>query len=370
MRNEFPKSGCPPRRPLSRSTLGTRSSVITIGIDPHKSSLTAVALDTTGHLLATRRITVNAAAYLTLTSWAARWSERRFAVEGAAGLGRGIAQLLAAAGEDVVDVPATLAARARLLDTGGTRKTDAADAASVAHAAMRHKKLHPVVAENDHTRLRLLSERRDDLARERVRLLNRLHVLLRDLIPGGAAADLTADKAAALMRTIRPLTAVDHCRRDLARDLVADLRHLDRRLHANEAQTRQVLAETHSTITSIRGVGHIIAGKILGHVGDITRFPTADHFASYAGTAPLEASSGERRRHRLNPTGNRQLNTALHTIALVQARDPGPGRTYYQRKLAEGKTPAEARRALKRRLTNVLYRHLTNDQRKLIPSTG
>jgi transposase len=344
--------------------------VITIGIDPHKCSLTAVALDQTGRLLATRRITVNAAAYKTLTSWAARWPHRRFAVEGAAGLGRGIAQLLAAAGEDVVDVPATLAARARLLDTGGTRKTDAADAASVAHAALRHRRLRGVIAEDHHTRLRLLSERRDDLASERVRLLNRLHVLLRDLIPGGAALDLTADKAAILLRGIRPITATDSCRRDLARDLIADLRHLDRRLHTNESQIRQILAETHSTITDIRGVGHIIAAKVLGHVGDITRFPSADHLASYAGTAPLEASSGERRRHRLNPTGNRQLNTALHTIALTQARDPGPGRVYYQRKLDEGKTPAEARRALKRRLTNVLYRHLIKDQQKLTTGTG
>ncbi|MCY1141460.1 transposase [Actinoplanes sp. Pm04-4] len=173
-------------------------SVITIGIDPHKSSLTAVALDETGKTLGSRRVTVNTAAFKTLTGWAACWPQRRFAVEGAAGLGRGIAQLLAAAGEDVVDVPATLAARARLLDTGGTRKTDVADATSVAHAAMRRRRLRPVVAENDHTRLRLLSERRDDLARERVRLLNRLHVVLRDLIPGGAALDLTADKAATL----------------------------------------------------------------------------------------------------------------------------------------------------------------------------
>ncbi|EEP74659.1 transposase [Micromonospora sp. ATCC 39149] len=233
---------------------------------------------------------------------------------------------------------------------------------------MRHQRLRHVVAEDHHTRLRLLSERRDDLARERVRLLNRLHVLLRDLIPGGAALDLTADKAAALLRNTRPLTATDSCRRDLTRDLITDLRHLDRRLHTNQTQIRQVLTETRSTITDIRGVGHIIAAKTLGHVGDITRFPTADHFASYAGTSPLEASSGERRRHRLNPTGNRQLNTALHTIALVQARDPGPGRVYYQRKLNEGKTPAEARRALKRRLTNVLYRHLTKDQLK--PATG
>ena len=187
--------------------------MITIGIDPHKCSLTAVALDPTGQQLATRRITINAGTYKTLTGWAARWPQRRFAVEGAAGLGRGIAQLLAGAGENVVDVPATLAARARLLDTGGARKSDPADAASVAHAAMRHKRLRTVVAEDHTTQLRLLSERRDDLASERVRILNRLHVLLRDPIPGGAALDLTAAKAAALLCTVRPLTTTDRCRR-------------------------------------------------------------------------------------------------------------------------------------------------------------
>ncbi|MCY1141461.1 IS110 family transposase [Actinoplanes sp. Pm04-4] len=119
--------------------------------------------------------------------------------------------------------------------------------------------------------------------------------------------------------------------------MIVDLRHMDQRLTANQAQIRQVLAETHSTITDMHGVGHLIAAKILGHVGDASRFPTADHFASYAGTSPLEASSGEHRRHRLNPTGNRQLNTALHTIALVQARDPGPGRVYYQRNSPKAK---------------------------------
>jgi transposase len=367
----FFKSGCPPRRcPCFVWWKEPGRLVITIGIDPHKSSLTAVALDATGEPLASRRITVNAAAYKTLIGWAAGWPQRRFAVEGAAGLGRGIAQLLAAAGEQVVDVPATLAARARLLDTGGTRKTDTVDATSVAHAAIRHQRLRQVAAEDHHTRLRLLSERRDDLARERVRLLNHLHAVLRDLIPGGAPLDLTAEKAAVLLRRVRPITAADCCRRDLAREMIVDLRHLDRRLHTNQAQIRQALAEPHSTITQIHGVGHIIAAKILGHVGDITRFPTADHFASYAGTSPLEASSGERRRHRLNRTGNRQLNTALHTIALCQARDPGPGRTYYQRKLSEGKTPAEARRALKRRLTNLVYRHLLKDQLRLTARTS
>lgn len=235
----------------------------------------------------------------------------------------------------------------------------------MAHAALRHQRLRPVVAEDHTTQLRLLAERRDDLAGERIRVLNGLHVLLRDLIPGGATSDLTAEEAAALLGGVRPLTATDTYRRALARDL----RCLDRQLATNQTQTRQTLAATHSTITDIHGVAHILAGKILGHVGDVTRFPSADHFASYTGTSPLDASSGERRRHRLNTTGNRQLNTALHTIAVCQARDPGPGRVYYLRRISEGKTPAEARRGLKRRLANVIYRHLIKDQQRRVAAT-
>jgi transposase len=337
--------------------------VITIGIDPHKASLTAVALDPSGRLLGSRRLTVNAGTFRALARWASAWPSRRFGVEGANGLGRGIAQQLAAAGETVLDVPATLAARARLLATGGGRKTDTADATSVAHVAMHCPPLRTVTAEDHTTILRLLAERRDDLTQERTRVLNRLHGLLRELIPGGAPTGLSADKAAALLRTARPATATQACRRDLARELLADLRRIDTGLKANEAQTRDALATTGSTLTEIHGLGVILAAKILGHVGDVTRFPSQDHFASYTATAPLDASSGDQIRHRLNTGGNRQLNSALHTIAVCQARDPGPGRVYYQRKLDEKKTPAEARRALKRRLANVIYRRLIADQR-------
>jgi transposase len=235
---------------------------------------------------------------------------------------------------------------------------------------MRHRRLRQVVAEDHHTQLRLLSERRDDLARERVRLLNRLHVLLRDLIPGGAALDLTADKAATLLRGIRPITATDSCRRDLARDLIADLRHLDRRLKTNEVQIRQLLGQTHSTITDIRGVGHILAAKVLGHVGDVTRFPTADHFASYAGTCPLEASSGERRRHRLNPTGNRQL-APLYTRSrsskpAIQAQAASTTNANSAKARHQPKPDARSNDASPTSYT----RHLVKDQLKLATSTG
>ena len=339
-------------------------AVITIGIDPHKASLTAVAVDAAGAPLGHRRLLMNIGTLSQLTAWASSWPARRFAVEGAYGLGRPIAQQLAAAGEQVLDVPASLAARARLLSVGGGRKSDAADAASVAQVALHCPTLRAVAAEDQTTILRLLAERRDDLAGERTRILNRLHGLLRDLLPGGAPRNLSADKAAALLRRVRPATATAACRRQLARELLGDLRRVDARLADNKAQLRDALATTGSTLIQVHGLGVVVAAKLLGHVGDIGRFPSQDHFASYTATAPLDASSGNHQRHRLNPGGNRQLNAALHLVAVCQARDPGPGRTYYLRKLSEGKTPAEARRALKRRLANVIYRRILADQRR------
>jgi len=264
------------------ATMGALA-VITIGIDPHKSSLTAVAVNPSGKRLGQRRLLVNAGTLGQLTAWAAAWPSRRFAVEGAGGLGRPIAQQLAAAGEQILDVPASLAARARLLSTGGGRKTDTADAASVAQVALHCQTLRTVAAEDQTTILRLLAERRDDLAGERTRILNRLHSLLRDLLPGGAPTDLTAAKAAALLRRVRPATATAACRRQLARDLLSDLRRIDTRLANNKAQLQDALAATGSTLIQVHGLG-VVAAKLLGHVGDITRFPSQDHFASYTVT--------------------------------------------------------------------------------------
>ncbi|WP_392841344.1 IS110 family transposase [Streptomyces sp. LN500] len=210
--------------------------MILIGIDPHKSSHTAVAVDAAGHQVAQRRFVVNAGTFRQLMRWCEQWPERRFAVEGAGGLGRSLAQQLAAAGENVIDVPSTLSARARLLATGGDRKTDAKDALHVAQVALFRHDLRPVVQEDQTTILRLLTERRDDLVHERTRVLNRLHAVLRDLLPGGAPTGLSADKAAVLMKGIRPVTATDNCRRDIARDLLADLRRLDRQVKDNEAE--------------------------------------------------------------------------------------------------------------------------------------
>jgi transposase len=335
--------------------------LITIGIDPHKSSLTAVAHDPAGEQLGSVRLRVTAVTSAELLSWAASWPQRQWAVEGATGLGRGIAQQLAVAGEVTLDVPAKLAARARLLGSGSGRKTDLTDASSVAAVAQHHRRLRQVQAEDQLVVLRLLSERRDDLVSERTRCVNRLHVLLRDLHPGGAQQGISADQAAALLRTIRPVTEPDAKRKAIARDLLADLRRHDQALKALDLELRDAVVASGSTLTEIHGLGVVTAAKILALTGDVRRFPSQDHFASYAGTAPIDVSSGDLQRHRLSRRGNRQLNAAIHIVAVCQARDPGPGRDHYRRKLTEAKTPNEARRSLKRRLSNVIYRRLVAD---------
>lgn len=171
--------------------------MIMIMIDPHQSSLTAVAVDSTGESVATIMVAVIATTVCQLQDWAARCAQRRWAVEGAESLGRGVAQGLAAAGKQVMNVPAPLAARARLLNSGPARKTDALDATSVAAVAVHHCQLRLVRAEGHSVGLRLLSDRRDDLAEERIGTVNRVHALLRDLIAGGAKRNLTATHAAA-----------------------------------------------------------------------------------------------------------------------------------------------------------------------------
>jgi transposase len=338
--------------------------VITIGIDPHKSSLTAVAVEPTGQTHPPIRAVVDKTTPAVLLAWAAQWPERRWAVEGATGLGRGIAQQLVNAGEVVLDVPAKLAARARLLGSSSARKTDVADAISVAAVAMHNRRLNRVQAEDHTTIMRLLTERRDDLVAEHTRWINRLHVLLRDLRPGGAEVRLDTTDAAALLNTIRPVTDADRQRKQIARDIVRDLKRHETSIKDLEKQLRAAVAASGTTLTEIQGVGFLTAAKILALTGDIRRFPNQEHYASYAGTAPIDVSSGDQETHRLSRRGNRQLNAAIHVAAVTQARDPGPGRDHYRRKIAEHKTVKEARRSLKRRITNAVYRRILADHQR------
>jgi transposase len=218
-----------------------------------------------------------------------------------------------------------------------------------------------VAAEDLTVVLRLLSDRRDQLSRERNRIVCRLHDQFRDLREGGAKLNLTADQAARLLQGIRPSGLVAIQRRQLARELLADLRRVDKQMAGIDERIVEAVTAAKTSLTDIVGIGAVLAATIIGHAGDITRFADRGHFASYAGVAPIEASSGDVRRHRLSRRGNRRLNAAIHMVALGQISHRSFGRDYYDRKLAEGKTRREALRALKRQLANVIWRHLVAD---------
>ncbi|MGH3756125.1 MAG: IS110 family transposase, partial [Pseudonocardiaceae bacterium] len=333
----------------------------TIGIDSHKRSHTAVAMDAAEQPLDRLRIPASADQVAALLAWAARWPQRRWAVEGAWGTGRLLAQQLVAAGQTVIDVPATLAARVRLLDTGKARKNDDIDSAATAVAGLRRGDLHDVTAEGFPQVMRLLVDRRDQLTAQRTRTVNRLHRHLGDLIPGGAVRKLSAARAAALLDTHTPATQVELERKLIAVDLLDDVARLDGQIKGNGRRIREVVTASGTTLTQLFGVGHITAAILIAHTGDPARFCGQGAYASYNGSAPVEASSGDMRRHRLNRGGDRQLNRALHIMAITQIRHATAGRVYCQRKLEERKTDKEALRALKRQLSNVVYRRFLDD---------
>jgi transposase len=219
-------------------------------------------------------------------------------------------QRLAASGESVVDVPPKLSARVRVLSTGNARKNDGLDALATALVASRNERLAAVDPEASSEVLRLLSERREDLVAERTRALNRLHGLLRDLVPGGVAGTLSTQRASCILRGIRPQGASVRLRRRLASEILGDVRALERKIAGLNERIEAEVEASGTTLTEIFGVGPILAAKIIGTVGNVRRFPTKAHFASYSGTAPVEASSGEVVRHRLSLAGNRHLNRA------------------------------------------------------------
>jgi transposase len=335
--------------------------MVLIGVDPHKGSHTAVAVDEDEQVLDELTVRADRHQLERLLKWSIDFPERCWAIESASGLGFLLAQQLVAAGEDVVDVPPTLAARVRLLGSGKSQKNDPNDARSTAIAALRSPRRRTVVREDHTAILRMLADHHHDLGSLRTQAICRLHALIRALVPGGTGVRLSADRAAAVLRKVRPASAAEAERKRLAQELLADVRRLDSAIAASKARLMSAVAASGSSVVELQGVGPVLAGLIIGHSGDIARFPSRDHYASYNATAPIEASSGPKARHRLNPRGNRQLNHAIHMVAIVQVRAGGPGRDYYERKLTEGKTKKEALRALKRQVSNAVYRQLVID---------
>jgi transposase len=261
---------------------------VMIGIDPRKASHTAVVIDNTECVLDELRVRACLKQTDQLRAWAAPFPDRVWAIESARGLGYLLAQQLVAAGEIVVDVPAVLSTRTRLLGSGKAQKNDPNDARSKSKAACR------------------------------------LHALLMEPEPGGMAKEMSVTRANEILDRIEPATQMQVHRLAVARETLADIVHYETQMKASMKRLRTAVAASGTSLVHICGVGVVVAAMIIGHTGDISRFASAGHFASYNATAPIEASSGEKKRHRLKKRGNRQLNWAIH-VAARRRRRPAPG---------------------------------------------
>jgi len=345
---------------------------VMIGIDPHKGSHTAVAISLAGESLGQLQVRASAAQAGRLLAWAKAWPERTWAVEGAEGLGHLLAQQLLSAGERVLDVPPKLAARVRLLATGDINKNDPNDARSVAVAALRSAEVREARREDHAAVLKVWSKRYRDLGRARTQMACRLHQVLCELIPGGFSGEITAGQAARILASITPAGAVAAARWELAAELTEDLRGIDTRIRDTRKKAATAVRAAGTSLTGLFGAGPVIAAAVMGDVRTLSRFPNRNHFAAYNGTAPIEVSSGGRKVYRLSRRGNRRLNHATHMAAVTQIRyRHSPGRAYYDKKRAEGKTGKEALRALKRQISDAIFACLQADaQRAAAKSPG
>ena len=338
---------------------------VIIGVDPHKLSATIEVVNPHEKFLGSGRFTTDQAGYSAMRKYVKSWPDRVWAVEGANGAGRPLAQRLLEAGEHVVDVPAKLAARVRLFDTGHNRKTDARDAHSIAAVAVRTPGLRILKVDGELEALRMLTDRREALTRRRVQTVNRLQALLAELLPGQAKRDITALQAKKMLASVRPRDIAGKTRRRIAAEELSELTAIDAKIKTATAELKALVLARGSRLMDLPGVGPVVAARILADVGDVTRFADRNRFASWTGTAPLDASSGEQNRHRLSRAGNRRMNHMIHIAAVTQLRLDTQGRTYYRRKRADGKKPMEAMRCLKRRISDAIYRQLVAEAHRL-----
>jgi transposase len=328
-----------------------------VGIDTHKATLAACAIDEVGQVLDEQSFPNEPTGFGALMAWIGELGDiSRIGLEGSAGYGAASARFLLAAGMPAVEVPPQLSHRERLR-TRRAGKSDPGDALAIARVTLREADLPPVRLDDASRELKLLVEARDDLAAEMTRVRNRLHADLVVIAPGysAVATNLVAEKyRRAVGKLLRRMPGVqaELARGRLARlgVLATELRELDRRIDG--------LVADHP-LRQLWGAGPLVTAKLLGEIGDITRFRSADAFAMLAGVAPIPASSGQTSRMRLNRGGNRQINRALHGIVLAQVRTYQPAKDFVARKKAEGKSWREALRALKRHVARAVFRILS-----------
>jgi transposase len=330
--------------------------MVAVGIDTHKDSLAACVVDEVGNPIAQRTFGNDARAHEALLAWTqSAAAQATVGIEGSSRYGAAAARFLLAAGVAVREVPPQLTYRER----GRTRlpgKSDPGDALAIARVAAREPDLPPVRLSDRTVDIRILVEAREDAIAEAVRVRNRLHADLVILVPGYGAkvANLVSlrnrQRAAAMLRGRAGVQV------QLARSRLAKLRLLDREARSLEGQIQELVGQ--HPLLEMHGVGLVTAAKLIAEAGDVRRFHSVDAFAMLAGVAPIPASSGQTQRMRLNRGGNRQLNRAFHTIAMVQAVRYPPAREFLARKAAEHKTGREGIRALKRQLVRSVFRRL------------
>jgi transposase len=336
--------------------------MIVIGVDSHKRTHTAVAADGNGRKLGEVTLGTTSAGHLDLVRWAARFPGHRFALEDTRHLSRRLSTDLLRAGEAVTWVPTRLMAGARRhgREQG---KSDPIDALAVARAALANPDLPTATLEGTERELRLLVDHREDLVAERTRAQNRLRWHLHELDPGNEPAPRSLDRAVVLQALDERLEAVPGTVARIARELVGRIRDLTRTIDALEREITRIVREVTPTLLALPGCGPLSAAKLVGQVAKAGRFRSAAAFARHNGSAPLPVWSGNDERHRLSRKGDRQVNVALHRIAITQMRIDERGRAYYEHRRAAGDTKTEAIRALKRRISDEIFRRMRHDER-------
>ena len=340
--------------------------MMVIGIDSHKDVLMGCLINDKTRPVEYRSVQNTPRGHSEVVSWVRSCGAGRVAVEGSGNYGRPLAQALAGAGFNVVEVPPQMTAHARKGQRTNT-KNDQTDALLIARIGARDHDLPAPRPDGEIEDLRCLVYYRRELVETRNRHVNRLHADLEQLhcgyhhnIPTRLTTPTALTKASYLLR------GDNNTRAGVAKRRVRHIRELNRQIDDLATQITAMVRASGTTLTNIYGVGALVAAEILAGVGDPTRYTTKAKFAMANGTAPLEASSGRVVRHRLNRGGNRQLNKAIHTIAITQISRPNTeGRTYYERKLACGKTKREAIRSLKRRISDRIWTHLHNQTPKI-----
>jgi transposase len=331
--------------------------MIVVGIDPHKKTHTAVAIDAaTAAPVAELTVGSGKAGHGRLLAWARGLdTEHLFALEDCRHVSGSLERFLLGRGERVVRVPPKLSARARR--TARTRgKSDPIDARAVAEAALREPGLPEARLSGPEHDVRLLTDHRDDLVGERTRIQTRLRWHLHDLELGADVPLRALDRFKWLDRLSAELTALSATvQTSIAADLVERCRSLTVEINRIERELERLMERIAPQLLALPGCGPLIAARLIGETGGAARFKGEAAFAMHVGTAPLPVSSGQTSRHRLNRSGNRRLNSALHMMALTQVRMHEPARAFMARKQAEGKSRREARRCLKRYIARSVF---------------